>query len=106
MKYGELDRARKILGLGEEASLEEIKKAYRELVNKYHPDKCKDKRKKECEEKIKEINWAYGIIKEYLYSYRYSFRKEDFEKMHIDLDEEMRRHMERFYNGWWEELKF
>ncbi len=48
-----------ILGVSENATQEEIKKAYRKLARKYHPDICK---KPECEEKFKEINTAYEIL--------------------------------------------
>ncbi|MEO1941636.1 MAG: DnaJ C-terminal domain-containing protein [Campylobacterales bacterium] len=48
-----------ILGVSETASQEEIKKAYRKLARKYHPDICKEP---ECEEKFKEINAAYEIL--------------------------------------------
>ena len=34
------------MGLEEDATLEEIKKAYRGLAYKYHPDKCKDEKQK------------------------------------------------------------
>jgi len=48
-----------ILGVSENATQDEIKKAYRKLARKYHPDICK---KPECEEKFKEINTAYEIL--------------------------------------------
>lgn len=48
------------LGLTKEAKPEEIKKAYRELSKKYHPDKNPDD--KEAEEKFKKISEAYEIL--------------------------------------------
>lgn len=104
MKFEELDRARKILGLGESATLDEIKSAYHNLVKKYHPDKCKHKDKKECEQKLKEINWAFDKIKDYIYSYRISFSQQAFESHFTDKDEVMRKHIERFFDGWWADI--
>lgn len=50
----------KILGVERSASQDEIKKAYRKLAVKYHPDKNPDD--KEAEEKFKEISEAYQVI--------------------------------------------
>lgn len=50
----------KILGLQKGASQDEVKKAYRTLAKKYHPDKNPDN--KEAEEKFKEISEAYEHI--------------------------------------------
>ena len=47
------------LEVSQSASESEIKKAYRKLARKYHPDICKEA---ECEEKFKEINAAYEIL--------------------------------------------
>jgi molecular chaperone DnaJ len=50
----------KILGVDKNSSDEEIKKAYRQLALKYHPDR--NQGSKEAEEKIKEVNEAYSIL--------------------------------------------
>ncbi len=48
-----------ILGVSRSASLDEIKKAYRRLALKWHPDRNKSP---EAEEKFKEINKAYEVL--------------------------------------------
>ncbi|MEM3400025.1 MAG: molecular chaperone DnaJ [Candidatus Micrarchaeia archaeon] len=48
-----------ILGVDRNATLDEIKKAYRELALKYHPDRNKSP---EAEEKFKEISRAYAVL--------------------------------------------
>jgi len=53
----------KILGINKNASTEEIKKAYRQLVQKYHPDKFYGKAEyQEMNEKFKQINEAYQVL--------------------------------------------
>ena len=49
-----------VLGLQKGASDEEIKKAFRKMAMKYHPDRNPDD--KEAEEKFKEVNEAYGVL--------------------------------------------
>jgi molecular chaperone DnaJ len=52
-----------VLGINEGASEDEIKKAYRELVKKYHPDQYRDNPlEKLAEEKLREINEAYDYL--------------------------------------------
>ena len=70
----------KILGVGENASQEEIKSAFRKLARKYHPDVAG----KESEEKFKEINEAFQVLGNPQKKAQYdqfgsdSFRPEDF----------------------------
>jgi len=51
-----------ILGVKKNASLDEIKKAYREMALRYHPDRVPHEQKKEAEEKFKEISEAYAVL--------------------------------------------
>ena len=48
-----------ILGVNKDAKKEEIKKAYRKLVKKYHPDVSKEEG---TEEKFKEVQEAYEVL--------------------------------------------
>ena len=49
-----------VLGISKGAEAQEIKKAYRKLAMKYHPDR--NPGDKEAEEKFKEINEAYEVL--------------------------------------------
>lgn len=51
-----------ILGVDKKASTEEIKKAYRKLVKKYHPDSGESNSK--SKEKFQEISEAYEVLKD------------------------------------------
>lgn len=51
----------KILGVARTASADEIKKAYRRLAHKYHPDVSKEK---DAEAKFKEVQEAYEVLKD------------------------------------------
>jgi curved DNA-binding protein len=50
----------KTLGVPRDASQDDIKKAFRKLARRFHPDVAKDK--KTAEEKFKEINEAYEVL--------------------------------------------
>ncbi len=52
-----------VLGVSENATDEEIKKAYKELVKKYHPDKYHNNPLADlAEEKLREVNEAYDML--------------------------------------------
>src|SRR6202166_11917 len=50
-----------ILGLTRAAQAEEVKRAYRKLARKYHPDVSKEK---DAESKFKEVQEAYEVLKD------------------------------------------
>jgi DnaJ-class molecular chaperone len=63
--FFEINEARKVLELEETASKREIEAAYQRLSLKFHPDMHKAEDKLEVERRMKDINWAYEILKEY-----------------------------------------
>jgi molecular chaperone DnaJ len=59
------DRVAKVLGVSQDASEEEIRRAYLELVKKYHPDKYQVNPLADlAEEKLQEVNEAYDMLKD------------------------------------------
>ena len=100
--FQQIDRARILLSLGEDATIQEIRQAYRRLALKYHPDRCKESQKSQFEEMSKKINQARDVLLTYCAGYKYSFRKRDVEKN--VMDKEVYQHLKRFYDGWWGDL--
>src|SRR3989344_3173642 len=52
----------KTLGINKNATKDEIKKAFKKLALIYHPDRAPEEKKKEYEEKFKEINEAASVL--------------------------------------------
>lgn len=102
LDFKQVDEARKILGLSEYATGEEIKDAFRHLALKYHPDNCPDKDKARCEEMFKKISNAKDIITMYCSAYKYSFKEKDVNRNAISKEEY--EHLKRFFDGWWGDL--
>ena len=50
-----------IMGVGREASADDIKRAYRRLARKYHPDVSKEK---DAEARFKEVGEAYEVLRD------------------------------------------
>jgi len=78
-KYDELRAAGKILGIPEEATIDEIKTIFHDLIRQWHPDKSKNRNEKQ-KEKSREIINAYKITMEYCREYKISFSKESVDK--------------------------
>ena len=74
MTYTDLQEARRVLGLGERASLKEIKARHRELVKRHHPDTGNTNEP----EMIRQVNAAYRIVFDYTSAYRFSFAEAEF----------------------------
>ena len=77
--FDEIDRARRLLGLDQQASLEEVRSAYRRLCRQWHPDvQGGDAR---TSRKMQDINAAYRVLLTYCCQvYRFSFAREDVEQ--------------------------
>lgn len=78
----EIDQARRLLGLGELASIAEIKTAYRQMCKKWHPDVVEDEAT--ATRRMKDINAAYQLLLKYCETYRFSFSPEEVESFDPD----------------------
>ena len=67
--------ARAVLGIGEEATLDEIKKVFHDLIRKWHPDKAGDDTRVH-HDKSREILEAHKVIIDYCKDYKFSFSRE------------------------------
>ena len=92
----ELMQALDILEIPEKASIADIKKIYKSLLFKWHPDRCKEN-KDICNEKTRRIHEAYKIIQMYCENYPISFSREDINK-HQPKETAFRLWMDRFGN--------
>jgi hypothetical protein len=70
-----IDRAKRLLGLGEETTPSEIKRAHRKLAFRSHPDK--NPRGGPVDREFNELTQAYKLLLEYCQSDRCSLRKEE-----------------------------
>lgn len=74
MTYTELTDALVVLGLGERATLKDIKARHRELVKRHHPDAGNSG----DPDAIRKVNAAYRVLQDYLTEYQFSFAEEEF----------------------------
>ncbi len=75
----------KLLGVNKDASSDEIKKQYRKLAMKYHPDKTKGD--KTAEEKFKKISEAYAVLSDKEKRKQYdTFGSTDFQQRYSQED--------------------
>ncbi|MBS3171542.1 molecular chaperone DnaJ [Candidatus Woesearchaeota archaeon] len=80
----------KILGVSKKASQDEIKKAFKQLAKKYHPDINKGK---DSEEKFKELNEAFQILNDPIKRNQYDqfgeadFNSQDFNSQGFDFND-------------------
>ncbi len=81
----EIENALNILELPKLISVADVKKQYRFLAKKYHPDQGGD------EERMEQINRAYQLLMKYIEEFRYTFSKEEISKQFPGVD-----HAQRF----------
>ena len=93
--FEEIDKARKLLGLGERATAKEIKQAYERMAFRYHPDSSA--KGDEGEDTMKQLNWAYKLLLDYVTNYSYSFCEEDVAKTYPHEE-----YIRRFRDGWFD----
>jgi DnaJ-class molecular chaperone len=74
MTYADLQEAIRVMGLGERATLKEIKVRHRELVKRHHPDTGNT----DEPEMIRQVNAAYRVLLDYVSAYRFSFAEDEF----------------------------
>ena len=95
--FNEIEEARKLLGLGEAATLKEIKSAYRTLAHRHHPDKLQGDDSAESET-MKRLNWAYKLLTDYCDNYKYSFKEEDIARTYPH-EEYLRTFKDKWYDS-------
>jgi DnaJ-class molecular chaperone len=95
--FNEIEEARKLLGLGETATLKEIKTAYRALAHRHHPDKLGEGDSTEGET-MKRLNRAYKLLADYCNEYKYSFKEEDVARTYF-YDEYLRTYKDRWFDS-------
>jgi DnaJ-class molecular chaperone len=74
--FEKIDKARKLLGLPERASVKTIRERYHELSRQWHPD-LNQANPQPAGEQQQRINEAYRTLMDYCAGFEYSFRRED-----------------------------
>lgn len=80
-EWANIKAAANLLGLKDKATLAEIKKAYRRLSKKYHPDVRKRSKQKAEEVSMHGLTEAYNTLLQYCADYRFPLIPEDNEKL-------------------------
>lgn len=73
MDYEEFQKAVDTLGIITKLDEKGLKKSYLKLSKRFHPDMPEG-----SEEKFREVNEAYKLLKEYVDNYKFSFEKDEF----------------------------
>ncbi|MDY6910893.1 MAG: J domain-containing protein [Chloroflexota bacterium] len=94
-KFEGVDKARRLLGLGERATLKEVEQAYRRKVFQHHPDRGGTG--SHDEEIMKDMNQAYKLLIDYCANFSYSFSEKDVAKTYL-----YDKYLRTYYYGWFD----
>ncbi|MEN8231379.1 MAG: DnaJ domain-containing protein [Thermodesulfobacteriota bacterium] len=83
-EWAKIKEAADLLGLGDKASLAEIKKAYRRLSKKHHPDVLDNSKQKAEKIEMYKLSEAYKTLLHYCSEYRFPLVPGDNEKFEGD----------------------
>jgi pantothenate kinase len=83
-EWAKIKEAADLLGLGDKASLAEIKKAYRRLSKKHHPDVLNNSKQKAEKIEMHKLSEAYKTLLHYCSEYRFPLVPGDNEKFEGD----------------------
>lgn len=76
-----IEQASQVLGLGEKASLAEIKQAFHRLSKRHHPDTGHE----ENNEEMYRITAAYEVLSRYCHEFRFPLRRMDAGEQELDI---------------------
>jgi hypothetical protein len=79
--------AREVLGLPEEASLADVKQAYRSLSLSLHPDRRPPEEREEAEAAMQRVNEAYAVLECFLEHYPVPLHREALEARVFDPEQ-------------------
>ena len=79
-----IEKAREVLGLGDSATLAEIKRSYRQLSKIHHPD-TSDGHTDMQSEQMYQITAAYELLMRYCSEYRFPLRRQGAGKEELDI---------------------
>jgi len=83
-EWPKIKEAAELLGLGEKASITEIKKAYRYLSKKHHPDIQDNSKQKAVKVEMHKFSEAYQLLLHYCSEYRFPLIPEENEQLEGD----------------------
>lgn len=96
----------KVLGVESNASLEDIKKAYRELARKVHPDKAEGGNTPENNARFQQVSEAWEILRDEVLRREYDIHRESAEDLGHDSDTGSKRRSRKERSGKSEQSKY